>query len=297
MSECDSGSKNCNFTCPKGGSWFVCPEAPYFVGCCSSDPCHNTTETTSPCPNVHPASFKSDIYGSLRPNTCINSGKWWTCQDTNPTFIGCCKGDPCGLDGGCPDDKVTPAAWSPSSLGQKKLFLDGAPDQTSSPQPTGSNPPSDSHGLSTGAIAGIAIGAAAVVVLAAIAGLLFWRRRRRGRDNGMGPHRMDPNNSGQMYHPVSQYGESQFSSSPRSPNAKHRASSSIGSSAFPSPSFFTDSRPMSEAYTNPRSGDYTHLGQGLNIEGANIGPILSPKVVAVPELDSTPKQAYELEGR
>ncbi|KAL5341206.1 hypothetical protein BJX70DRAFT_359073 [Aspergillus crustosus] len=173
MSSCTSGSEDCHFTCPSGGTWYVCPDEPYFVGCCSSDPCSNSnSNTTSPCPDVYAASFDTSVFDLIRPNTCIDSDNshWYTCNFTSPPFLGCCDSNPCDTTDGCPADDVLPAAWSSSRDDQFELFLD---------EPSGDDADDDDDsGLSGGAIAGIAIGAAAAVILI-LAALWFLRRRRQ----------------------------------------------------------------------------------------------------------------------
>lgn len=309
MSSCTAGSKNCNFHCPHGGSWFVCESAPYFVGCCSSDPCQNTN-AAAPCPDLYPASFNESIYNSTRPNNCINASdnNWYTCAKTHPPFLGCCKSNPCQQTSGCPSSDLIPAAWSQSSLGQFELFLDGA-----SPKGTGDSPPptDSSSGLSKGAIAGIAVGAAVgVAVIVALAFYLFRQRRRRLRGCGvMGQANMHTDGQGPFYHAVPQQAgayiavsaegtiadelDSRLSASPGTWTSKHRASSSIGTS-YGSPTLVSDSRPLSEMYPASPGKDPRRWTQGLQIEGVPSSP---PQAKFIPELDSTPNEVHELEGR
>lgn len=186
MTSCETGSTNCHFTCPNGGTWRVCSSEPYFVGCCAIDPCTNTTAPACPDPYLFAASFDPSIYGKILPNDCIGSSStdWYTCSLTSPPFLGCCKDKPCG--GGCPRDALVPAAWSPTVSGQFELFADGldapkttiAPSSTStstSTSPETSVSSSKSSGLSSGAIVGIVIGG--VVALCITFVVLFLQRR------------------------------------------------------------------------------------------------------------------------
>lgn len=168
---CSSGSTSCHFTCPSGGTWYVCPDEPYFLGCCSSDPCTNSN-TTSPCPDVYPAAFESSVYDSISPNTCINApnNKWYTCNHTSPPFLGCCASNPC-QNSGCPKDDVLASAWSQSRKDQFALFEDGDYGGETGDGGGGS--------LSGGAIAGIVIGCVAGVAILIFAVWLLLRRRKK----------------------------------------------------------------------------------------------------------------------
>lgn len=175
-SDCASGSKSCTFTCPAGGTWYACPDAPYFVGCCSSDPCSNTnSNNTSPCPDIYPASFDTAIYDSLVPNNCIDvpSDNWFTCNSTDVPFIGCCASNACAEATGCPKDDVRAAAWSSSRKDQFTLFQDAEDDNGAG-----------DDGLGGGAIAGIVVGGVAAVVIVLALAWWFLRRRKIQRRNG-----------------------------------------------------------------------------------------------------------------
>lgn len=169
MSNCSSGSTSCHFTCPSGGTWYACPNEPYFLGCCSSDPCTNTNRggnsTASPCPDLYPASFDTAIFDAIRPNNCLegNSSKWYTCADIPVPFLGCCTSNPCS--DGCPKRDLRAAAWSGSRGDQLQLFEDAPTD--------------DGKGLSGGAIAGIVIGCVAGVAILILAIWFFVRRRKK----------------------------------------------------------------------------------------------------------------------
>ncbi|KAL4898997.1 hypothetical protein BDW74DRAFT_184187 [Aspergillus multicolor] len=180
MPDCNaSSSPSCNFHCPAGGTWYACPDQPFFVGCCSSDPCTGISpRSTSPCPEngLYPASFNPAIFDRFLPNTCIGepNANWYTCNFTTPPFLGCCISNPC-VEGNCSARDLVQAAWSPTggNKDQLELFQDEA---------TGSD------GLSGGAIAGIVIGAVAAFGIVLALGWLCMRRRRRRRSPAGDPH-------------------------------------------------------------------------------------------------------------
>ncbi|KAL4878809.1 hypothetical protein BJY04DRAFT_195117 [Aspergillus karnatakaensis] len=295
---CASGSADCHFTCPSGGTWYVCPDEPYFVGCCSSDPCSNTN-TTSPCPNVYPAAFESSIFDQIRPNTCLDSdnSNWFTCNFTSPPFLGCCSSNPCATTDGCPVDDVLPAAWSSSRDDQYQLFLDeGNGDDDDD---------DDSSGLSGGAIAGIVVGAVAAVVIILAAWWFLRRRRQKSQAQSTAippgePQRMytgeyayqSPNTP---YQPSSSpYQDSHLSPDPT--GAKYPSGSSAGFS-MPSPPLPSENgRPISEMYSQVSSeeGYSRQGGAGLNIHNA------AAKPPVIQELDDTQAPAkpevHELDG-
>ncbi|KAL4920396.1 hypothetical protein BDW62DRAFT_177404 [Aspergillus aurantiobrunneus] len=296
--DCSSASSSCHFTCPRGGTWYVCPDEPYFVGCCSSDPCTNAN-TTSPCPDTYAASFDTDLFDSIRPNTCIegSNSDWYTCNFTSPPFVGCCASNACGQTEGCPDDDVLPAAWSSSRSDQFELFMDEDVDSPNGDDGDG--------GLSGGAIAGIVVGAVAGVVIL-LAALWFVRRRRKAKsvEGPMGHMRSSSGVPGeqqnlytgeygyQYQHPTSPYQDSQ--SSPGQLNSKYPSGSSAGFSAPglspPLPS--KNGRPISEMYTHTGSDERgSTQAQGLGVFGATQNP------GRIPELDSTAMpSAHELDG-
>lgn len=123
---CESGSPNCHFTCPFGGSWHVCHDPPYFVGCCSSDPCTNTSASACPLENLYAAAFEPAAFDELGPSNCIGHGSenWFTCNFTFQSFIGCCGTNPCAETTGCPQGSLLPAAWSQERSTMYDMFLD-----------------------------------------------------------------------------------------------------------------------------------------------------------------------------
>ncbi|OJJ59791.1 hypothetical protein ASPSYDRAFT_88693 [Aspergillus sydowii CBS 593.65] len=307
-SDCASGSNSCTFTCPAGGTWYVCPSAPYFIGCCSSDPCSNTnSNNTSPCPDVYPATFETDIFERFAPNNCIDvsSENWFTCNFTDPPFVGCCASNPCATTDGCPKDDVRAAAWSSSRTDQFTLFQDVDRDKDED---------EDGDGLGGGAIAGIVVGCVAAVVIGLA--LVWWvLRRRKGkkdRDAAVGGHgrttsvvegeRQGMFNGEYMGYqqPQSPYQDSHFSSpggTTVGPHAKYLSGSSTGISSLPSspPMPSESGHAVSEIYSS--NGDEQpayHRGSAQH----GLGVFAKPQTI--PELDSTsankPPEVHELDG-
>ncbi|KAL2813376.1 hypothetical protein BJX63DRAFT_224709 [Aspergillus granulosus] len=330
MSDCTSASSaSCHFTCPSGGTWYVCPDEPYFVGCCSSDPCTNVdANNTSPCPDVYPAAFDPSIFDSILPNSCIDSpnSNWYTCNFTDPPFLGCCRSNPCANEG-CRDDDILAAAWSSSSRGQLELFQD---EGTGNDDGGGG-----SDGLSGGAIAGIVIGViAALVIIGAI--VWFFMQRRNKKAAGMEGHGRTPSvvegEQQRMYtgdygyqHPASPYPglssisrvageyehvlilivsrlESQFSSPAGTTigagtNPKHYSGSSA---AFSPPSLSPQlpsesGRPISEIYSTTGSDDIPHH-QRSSSQNYGLGVYSTQKPQPIQELDSRSAEVHELDG-
>jgi len=214
MASCpQSSSQNCNFTCPNGGTWWVCAAPNYFVGCCSSDPCQNTGPTPCRADGLAAAEFNPSIYNDFVPNNCLNANSsfWYTCQK-EPTFIGCCLVDPCTQTPGCPQSSLLQAAWAPSRPDQETLFLDGGiagsmtsataaasstsatvsasstsatvaasgtSSDNSSPSQTTTIAFPSATGLSKGDIVGIVVGA--IAGLAIFVGLIALVMHQRGR--------------------------------------------------------------------------------------------------------------------
>lgn len=88
-------------SCPLSGTFYVCDGGSEFVGCCDIEPC--TVGCTDG--NVEPASFDSIYSGQIPNQDCPSRSRWYTCGDTNPTFLGCCESNAC-IDG-CPAGQVT----------------------------------------------------------------------------------------------------------------------------------------------------------------------------------------------
>ncbi|KUM56900.1 hypothetical protein ACN42_g10296 [Penicillium freii] len=298
MSNSNLNSSSNHFSCPKGGAWYVCPDEPQFVGCCSQDPCTNVdANSTSPCPgsNLYSASYDPLIHEEIPANACIDGGKWFTCAGTNPPFIGCCASDPCKNPDhtGCPDDDLLPAAWSKSRPGQFALFQDEGT--------------ADDDGLSGGAIAGIVVGAVAALVI--IGALVWFFVRRRGKKAAaMSGHghtsSVVEGEHERMYPcPASPSFNSEFSSPAGTTirggkELKHMSNSSAGiSPPSLSPGIPSENgRPISEIYSNSIGGeDMSHQkwvsgkSYGLGVHGAQ-------RPDPIQELDADVAQVYEMDG-
>lgn len=228
------------FKCPAGGQFHICLGAKVeFIGCCESDPC---ADDSGICPpeDMRWSAFNPERYEDLPPQSCNNAegaSNWYTCKFGSPSFMGCCAGNPCAEDG-CPRTQLIPATLSKDEE-QRRMFLDPEPSQSNPSETSGTIPPtgsptntngtqppegSEEAGLSTGAIAGISVGAAAVALL--LFAFLFWRfwwRPRRARD-GHGYAHPSPDSNRESafltdppkYH-SSQYSPSQFSPAQFSP--------------------------------------------------------------------------------
>lgn len=176
-------------SCPYGGTFFVCEHnTTEFIGCCTSDPCHDGRGTCSN-ENLRNSSFSHDSFAAIMPQDCSDSSaSWYTCNFTSPPFLGCCKTDPCAAP--CVSADLTPAKLSSdvaarsaflteplSTSSQTSGALSTAPAATNATEPQQA-PPSPEHfdGLSAPTIAGYSIAAAALVVLVAVC-MYVWGRR------------------------------------------------------------------------------------------------------------------------
>ncbi|KAK4862888.1 hypothetical protein LT330_003021 [Penicillium expansum] len=297
-----SNSSSNHFTCPSGGTWYVCPNAPYYLGCCSSDPCTNVdANSTSPCPDVYPASFNTSIYDDILPNSCIGSANanWYSCNFTDPPFLGCCSSNACTK--GCPAEDLLAAAWSSSRRGQFALFQD---EGTGVDDDEGSG---GEGGLSGGAIAGIVVGAVAALV---IVGALVWffMRRRNKKAAAMSGHGHTPfvveGENHRMYpSPESQYHNSQFSSpagttTGAGKDPKYMSTSSAGIS-LPSlsPGLPSESgRPISEIYSNSTVSEDMSQHKWAPGQSYGLGVHGAQKPEPIQELDSNVAEVHELDG-
>lgn len=156
-------------TCPNStGSFYVCEDKPIrFVGCCEVDPC-KTEDGNCPDDELTATSFDPFSYSQLQPQECVSDDpdvEWYTCAALDPPFMGCCSVNPC-VEGSCPDSEVSAARLNDDD-DLAAIFL---------PEDYGED--DGSGGLSTGATAGIAVGAV-IGGLALISALVFFFLKKR----------------------------------------------------------------------------------------------------------------------
>lgn len=190
-----------NITCPTGTSYFACADGSRFVGCCrtGSSPC---AATGCAAGDLFPAAFDPNQYGNIGDQQC-DSGHFYTCKTTDPTFWGCCKTDPCAA-GGCRARQLGSSLATESSLTAAYLsnqpavaepFLRGnaswvkeqahaSTGTTASPTDSAPTPSTTWESLAphhhVGAIVGGALGGV-FMVIALVLGMLIWRHRRQHR--------------------------------------------------------------------------------------------------------------------
>lgn len=150
-------SKTAGLACPAGGFPYICEgNATEFIGCCASDPCANG-QGECPVADLRTTSFSRDAYASIPEQNCSDprgAAVWYTCKFNTPPFLGCCASNPC-LDENesCPQSNLLPAKLSSDPT--NRAFFTAQGDGGSSQL---------HHGLSTGAIVGIAIGVSVIVI-------------------------------------------------------------------------------------------------------------------------------------
>ncbi|KAK1764272.1 hypothetical protein QBC33DRAFT_595597 [Phialemonium atrogriseum] len=161
--------KSMGLSCPSGGTIYICQDSDIeFLGCCTVDPC---TGGSGVCPgsDLRNSSFSFDHYEDIPAQSCR-----------------CCSVNPCNT-GACPEGDLYPAELSSNSAA-RGMFLTSA---TSTSTPSNTKPASSATSsntevsaggsrisLSPGAIAGIAVGTA-VLVLAIVVGCVYTFKRGR----------------------------------------------------------------------------------------------------------------------
>ena len=99
--------------CPSNSTFFACDYGTRFLGCCLSTLSSNEVCGTG-ClsSSLTSLSFEKEYYNQVTTGACGSSeGKWYTCPDTDPPFLGCCKSNPCQA-GGCQAGALVPASLS-----------------------------------------------------------------------------------------------------------------------------------------------------------------------------------------
>jgi hypothetical protein len=177
-----------------------------FVGCCATfgqDVCALNCAQG----NLYSASFTASLHGTFPDASCEAGSNFYTCNGTNPAFLGCCKTNPCAS--GCPKNNLTPAflgtdakkiaygALSSSSSSVPSSTIGISTTSTTAASRTGTagagtatkdaaaTAMPNKNGPNVGAIAGGVVGGA--FVLAVIIGLLVYffcyaKRSRKGHE-------------------------------------------------------------------------------------------------------------------
>ena len=83
-----------DLNCPGGGKFYACTTGSMFLGCCKSNPCGSTCSND----DLTPASFNASYSGSF-PSQFCPTGEFYSCSAIDPTFLGCCKNNPCQSNG------------------------------------------------------------------------------------------------------------------------------------------------------------------------------------------------------
>lgn len=165
-----------NYSCPNANpdARQACAGGSKFVGCCMRDACNLGCDAD----NLIPATFNTDFAGSVPPLECEDAGaKFYSCDNTSPPFLGCCKSDACSQQSGCPSDQLSGA-----KLGSDDAAATAFYSPTGVASATASATSSPKKSSSNGAIIGGAVGGVVAVALVIALAFFIWRRRRRSRD-------------------------------------------------------------------------------------------------------------------
>ncbi|KAL8371573.1 hypothetical protein RB595_001391 [Gaeumannomyces hyphopodioides] len=297
-------------TCPDEGKFYVCEKATVqFIGCCTSDPC---ADGSGKCPqaNLRKSNFSPSEYHSLPEQDCDGYPRdknWYTCAGSR--FMGCCATNPCSPNS-CPNDKLLPAKLSDKTI-NRNLFLNptssGVPTSTASNPATGTALPNtpevqqQNNGLSTGAIAGIAVGVGLlfIILIAVLTYKFGWSagKRKERKKAPILPHMSQPE-----YDPNDMAPEYDGSHKSATAQANPFRESYMSSTAFSSPRDTMFSKHHQSMGTlspdGPRSayaaseGDprqpspsYSQLSFNSNVNTPQLGA--APNLPVVYEMDST----------
>lgn len=177
-------------SCPVDGSFYVCNDSPIkFIGCCMTNPCDNGGVCESK--DLRPATFNRGSYDKVPPQSCSTSNgskSWFTCQNNNIPFLGCCSENPCRPTG-CPQNSLIPARLSDNAT-EASVFIEDQPTAAPLPPPVSPSipvPPAQSSdkGLHPGIIAGIVVGALILIALIVllVCWKMGWRLRNKEKDS------------------------------------------------------------------------------------------------------------------
>lgn len=210
--------KHFGLSCSDGGKYYICEDSDtQFMGCCTSDPC-GSNNGTCPDGDLRAASFNADMYDELPTQDCDDSrgtAIYYTCKFNSPPFMGCCSQNACA-NSGCSRSRLIPSKLSPVEKNRLNFLEPSGSSETATSTSTSTSTSSstaepskdDDGGLGTGAIAGIAVGAAVVGILV-VAFLLWkcWWKPRKDKANG------------QQFQPVNTTGQAQPPQQPDTPGA------------------------------------------------------------------------------
>lgn len=201
-----------SLACPSGGNFYICQgNTTQFLGCCTINPCAGG-EGYCPLANLKTATFNKLDYEGIAAQECTDeTASWYLCSALSTPFIGCCGSNACTNTAGCPQIDLVPAMLGNAT--EALVFLTDAPSLPSTSQTVTSStkvssatnaaaatttkatstteaaaatisaiPASPDTGVSTGAKAGIGVGAVALIALLGILFLIIRRTilKRRG---------------------------------------------------------------------------------------------------------------------
>ena len=86
-------AKALGLKCLNDGTLCACRDAEAsFVGCCTADPCEDSSGT-SPDNKLVAATFDRENPVQDFSHECLDGGKWYDCPDLETPFVGCCSQD------------------------------------------------------------------------------------------------------------------------------------------------------------------------------------------------------------
>ncbi|KAI1329280.1 hypothetical protein F5Y16DRAFT_418143 [Xylariaceae sp. FL0255] len=192
-------------SCPDGGSFYVCANrAVKFLGCCEENPCNDTNgDGMCPLASVRAAGYSVDAANLIPPQGCATNGtqaspaRWYICGSigSHAPFMGCCTSDACDISNGtgCSNGTVWPAVLSNNATDAAPFLFTNVTTTSvttsSKPSASSTSPPASNntstnnstqpHHPGTSHI-GVAVGVPiAVVVILALAGLIYFRFFRK----------------------------------------------------------------------------------------------------------------------
>lgn len=191
-------------TCPQGGKYYACPDSKFrFVGCCKADACLNGCSAG----NLALLSFDASFKGKVQDQQCSSGSQWYTCLNSSPPFMGCCKSNPC--NNGCPATDLTAgsldsrseiaADFLPARASSTMTQSSSSVSQTSTPTTAASNAPATKHvtetkHVSAGTITGAAVGGfVAIGLFVLLLVFLFRRKAKKSCQNAIQPSNFTSN--------------------------------------------------------------------------------------------------------